>query len=158
MARKALQVGDRLPTFSTVDHDGLPVSDTELVGKGPFVLYFYPADDTPGCTAQACEFRDQYEVFTDAGARVIGVSADSPAKHRAFREKHRLPFQLLSDEKGELKNAFGVPNQFFIVAQRITFVFSNDGVVEKVFSSHLQPRKHISESLDVLIGKQGVKM
>jgi peroxiredoxin Q/BCP len=157
MAVKALKVGDRLPVFSTVDHDGNVVTSGDLVGRGPFVVYFYPADDTPGCTAQACEFRDQYEVFTDAGARVIGISGDSPAKHRAFREKHRLPFQLLSDEKSELKNAFGVPNQFFI-AQRITFVFSSDGVVEKVFSSHLQPRKHISESLDVLIGKQGVKM
>ncbi len=146
----ALSAGSRVPPFRVLDHDGVSVSHTDLVSGGPSVLYFYPADDTPGCTAQACEFRDRFEAFTDAGVSVFGASGDDPAKHRAFRERHRLPFRLLSDPDGELKKAFGVPDMLGLIAHRITFVIDRHGVIRKVFSSHLQPRRHVAEALALL--------
>src|ERR1700687_1310036 len=108
MGTGKVQVGDRAPQFSLPTQTGTTTSLEDLLGKGAIVLYFYPKDDTPGCTAEACSFRDSYEVFKQAGAEVIGVSSDSEASHQQFASKHRLPFVLLSDKEGEVRKLYGV--------------------------------------------------
>lgn len=145
-----LEPGDALPTFSLPNHDGETVRNEDLTGRGPFVVYFYPRDDTPGCTVEACAFRDEFEAFTEAGAAVYGVSADTPDQHRTFREKHNLPFTLLSDRDGTLSKAFGVKRSFGILPGRVTWVFDADGVVQHRFASQLQPRRHVAEALEVV--------
>ena len=102
-----IQVGDRAPDFTLPAQSGAPVRLRYRLGERVVVLYFYPKDDTCGCTAEACAFRDSYEVFTDAGAEVIGVSSDSTGKHAAFADKHKLPFTLLSDEGGQVRKRYG---------------------------------------------------
>lgn len=114
------------------------------------VLYFYPADDTPGCTAEACSFRDAYEDFTDAGAVVIGVSGDSIESHEAFTAKHRLPFTLLADVDGSLRQAYGVGKSLGIFEGRVTFVIDPEGVVREVFSSQLRAKAHQARALDTI--------
>jgi peroxiredoxin Q/BCP len=114
------------------------------------VLYFYPKDDTPGCTAEACSFRDQYQVFKDAGAEVIGVSSDSVSSHKQFASKHRLPYILLSDEKGALRKRYGVPSTFGLIPGRVTYVIDREGIVRHIFSSQFTPEKHITEALKTL--------
>lgn len=145
-----LEPGDALPTFSLPNHDGETVRNEDLTGRGPFVVYFYPRDDTPGCTVEACAFRDEFEAFTEAGAAVYGVSADTPDQHRTFRAKHNLPFTLLSDRDGTLSKAFGVKRSFGILPGRVTWVFDADGVVQHRFASQLQPRRHVAEALEVV--------
>ena len=102
-----IQVGDKAPDFTLPAQSGAPVRLRYRLGERVVVLYFYPKDDTCGCTAEACAFRDSYEVFTDAGAEVIGVSSDSTGKHAAFADKHKLPFTLLSDEGGQVRKRYG---------------------------------------------------
>ena len=111
------------------------------------VLYFYPADNTPGCTAEACSFRDNYEDFTDAGAVVIGVSGDSLESHDGFAAKHSLPFTLVTDGDGSIRKAFGVKKSLGIIDGRVTFVIDPEGVVRKVFSSQLRAKQHQAEAL-----------
>lgn len=111
------------------------------------VVYFYPADDTPGCTAESCSFRDSYEDFTEAGAEVVGISGDSVESHQRFAEKHRLPFHLLADVDGAAREAFGVGRTFGLLPGRVTFVIDPGGTIRKVFNSQFRPRKHIDEAL-----------
>lgn len=111
------------------------------------VLYFYPADDTPGCTAEACSFRDAYEDFTDAGAVVIGVSSDSVESHEKFAAKHNLPFTLVSDADGGLRKAFGVGKSMGILPGRVTYVIDPDGVVREVFNSQFRAKAHQEKAL-----------
>lgn len=145
-----LRVGDAVPPFELPDQDGASVRLADLLSHGPLVLYFYPKDDTPGCTAEACAFRDQFASFADVGATVVGVSSDPPASHRAFKEKHRLPFALLSDEGGALRKQLGVPKTLGLLDGRVTFVIGRDGRVAHVFSSQLFAQKHVQESLRVI--------
>ena len=145
-----LQVGSRAPEFTLPDQDGRPVALRDLLARGPAVVYFYPKDETPGCTAEACSFRDSYTAFTDAGAEVVGVSSDSVASHRAFADHHRLPFRLLSDQGGRVRAQFGVPRTLGLLDGRVTFVLDAQGVIRHAFSSQLRARKHIEESLRVL--------
>ena len=142
----ALHVGDRAPKFEAVAHDGTTVG----VGSGVIVLYFYPKNETTGCTAEACRFRDDYEDFVDAGAQVIGVSADSDESHRDFAENHRLPFHLVSDTGGELRKAFDVGRTLGIVAGRVTYVIDARGYVRHVFNSQLRATKHVAEALRIV--------
>ncbi len=116
------------------------------------VLYFYPADNSPGCTAEACSFRDAYEDFTDAGAVVIGVSGDSASSHDGFAAKHRLPFTLVSDDDGALRAAFGVRKTLGIIEGRVTFVIDPEGVVRDTFSSQVRATAHTSRALEVIRG------
>lgn len=148
----SLQIGDRLPPFSMLDQTGTPREAASLIGRGPFVVFFYPKDDTPGCTVEACTFRDQYEAFTDAGAEVYGVSADSPESHTAFAAKHRLPYTLLTDEGRRVGATFGVTKRLGILPGRVTFVFDRDGVLRHRFTSDFNMKKHVSESLEVIRG------
>jgi thioredoxin-dependent peroxiredoxin len=144
-----VRAGDRAPDFALPDADGKDVRLADLRGK-PVVLYFYPKDDTPGCTKEACSFRDQYQDFQDAGAVVIGVSSDSGESHRKFAEKYKLPFTLVSDRGGAVRKLYGVPATLGLLPGRVTFVIGPDGVVRKVFNSQLAATRHVEESLAAL--------
>jgi peroxiredoxin Q/BCP len=145
-----VKVGDRAPDFSLPDASGRAVSLGDFRGKRPVVLYFYPKDDTPGCTKEACTFRDQYEDFKSVGAEVIGVSSDSPESHQKFATKYSLPFTLLSDRGGKVRKLYGVPATLGLIPGRVTFVIDTGGVVRHVFNSQAQAAKHVEESLATL--------
>jgi peroxiredoxin Q/BCP len=146
----SVRSGDPAPDFDLPDRNGRTVRLADYRGKKPVVLYFYPKDDTPGCTAEACNFRDQYQAFQDAGAEVIGVSSDSAESHGRFADKHRLPFVLLADKGGALRKRYGVPATLGVLPGRVTFVIDRDGVVRHVFNSQFQATKHVTEALDAL--------
>ena len=137
------------PEFTLPDQDGVELALTSLRGQW-VVVYFYPKDDTPGCTAESCAFRDAHEAFTDAGVRVLGISSDDVASHRAFADKHRLPFTLLADVDSSVRRAYGVPKTLGLLPGRVTYVIDPDGIVRKVFSSQFKPKKHIDEALAVI--------
>jgi peroxiredoxin Q/BCP len=142
-----INVGDKAPDFTLPDQDGKPLTLSSLRGK-VVVLYFYPKDFTSGCTMEACHFRDAYEDFTDAGAEVIGVSADSQESHRKFRDTYLLPFSLLSDEKEEVKKLYGISAH--LIPSRVTFVIDRTGVIRHVSSSKIDMKAHVYEALMVL--------
>ena len=143
------KVGQPAPAFTLPDQDGNEVSLSDFQGRW-VVVYFYPADDTPGCTAESCSFRDSYEDFVDAGATVIGISGDSVDSHRKFADKHQLPFTLLADEDGSVRKAFGTGKTLGLLPGRVTYVIDPDRIVRKVFSSQFRPTKHIGEALAVI--------
>ena len=145
-----VNVGDQAADFTLPSQTGEDVSLSQFRGKKNVVLYFYPKDETPGCTREACTFRDNYELFTDLGAVVIGVSADSVESHKAFAERHNLPFTLLSDVENKVRNLYGATSTLGFIPGRVTFIIDNKGVVRHVFSSQLQPEKHIQEAMQVL--------
>jgi peroxiredoxin Q/BCP len=146
----AVKVGDKAPDFTLPSQMGDNVTLSEYFGKKNVVLYFYPKDETRGCTREACEFRDQYDVFTDLGAEVIGVSAQSVESHKSFATHYGLPFILLSDEKNEVRKLYGVPSSMGIIPGRVTYIIDKKGVVRHIFNSQFQPEKHIEEALKVL--------
>ena len=146
----ALQVGDKVPDFSAKDSKGNDFDSVSVVGKKPVVFYFYPKDNTPGCTAQACSFRDQYEDFKDLGAEVIGISSDSIASHEKFAKQYKLPFLLLSDNDKKLRNLFGVkPSLFGLIPGRVTYVVDKNGIIRLVFDS-LVATNHIPRALETV--------
>lgn len=114
------------------------------------VLYFYPKDETAGCTAQACSFRDSYEDFLEAGAQVVGVSMDTAADHESFASNHRLPFPLIADTDRSLAEAYGVSLAMGLLPGRVTFVIDRAGVVRMVFESQIRARKHVEEALKMV--------
>jgi len=143
----AIQIGDKAPDFSLPTQTGETVTLSSFVGKQPVVVYFYPKDDTPGCTLEACGFRDSYGDFAAAGAVVIGISADSVESHQRFGAKHNLPFLLVSDAKNEARKAFGVSNELFVLPGRVTYVIDREGVVRHIFNSMLNAKGHVEEAL-----------
>jgi peroxiredoxin Q/BCP len=145
-----VHVGDPAPAFTAASASGEPFCLGDFLGKSAIVLFFYPRDGTPGCTAEACSFRDQYEAFQEAGAEVVGVSSDSPESHRRFAAQHHLPFHLVSDPGGALRRLYGVPKTLGLLPGRVTYVIDRLGIVRHVFSSQLQPARHIAEALRVL--------
>lgn len=146
----AIQVGDVVPQFSAVDAQGNLFDSASVIGKKTVVLYFYPKDNTPGCTAQACSFRDQYEDFLDLGAEVIGISSDGLASHQKFTAQYKLPFLLLSDTDKKIRKLFGVPTAFFgLLPGRVTYVIDAKGVVQMVFNSMLAGQ-HIPKALEAI--------
>ena len=145
-----IPVGQPAPEFNLLDQKGQNVSLKDFRGKKPIVLYFYPKDDTPGCTTQACTFRDQFEDFKDAGAEVLGVSSDSPESHAQFATKYRLPFRLLSDTGEKVRNLYGVSSTLGLLPGRLTFVIDKQGVIRHSFSSQFRPKKHVEEALKIL--------
>ena len=145
---KELKVGDTIPRFTAKDTDGNDFDSATVVGHKPLVIYFYPKDNTPGCTAQACSFRDQYEDFKDLGAEVIGISSDSVASHQKFSKQFKLPFILLSDSDKKIRKLFGVPaGMFGLIPGRVTYVTNKNGVIQMIFDSVLAT-KHISKALE----------
>jgi peroxiredoxin Q/BCP len=122
----------------------------DLTASKAVVVFFYPKDDTPGCTVEACTFRDRYDTFAAAGAEVVGISSDSLASHDAFAGKHKLPMTLLSDADGKVRKLFGVKSTLGIMPGRATFVIDRKGVVRHVFVSQLRAGKHVDEALTVV--------
>jgi peroxiredoxin Q/BCP len=149
MAR-GIQVGDKAPDFTLPSQSGDEVRLFDRLGDRVVVLYFYPKDNTSGCTAEACAFRDSYETFTDAGAEVIGVSSDSSDRHAAFAGRHNLPFTLLSDRGGRIRKSYGVPSVLGVVPGRVTYVIDRTGTVRHVFSSMMNIDQHVSDALAVV--------
>ena len=145
----ALKVGDELPNFVAIDTNGVAFDSSKLIGKQPVVIYFYPKDNTPGCTAQACSFRDNYQIFKDLGAELIGVSADSVTSHVKFKSKYQLPFILLSDADKKLRKLFGVPNSFIFLPGRQTYVVDQNGIIQMVFNS-VSSTIHIEKAIQIL--------
>ena len=141
--------GDKAPDFNAITTDGSTLKLSDLKGRH-VVLYFYPKDDTPGCTKEACSFRDQYQDFQDAGAEVIGVSSDAEASHEKFAAKYRLPFVLLADRSGAVRKQYGVPATLGLLPGRVTFVIDRQGVVRHVFNSQLQATRHVEEAIAAL--------
>ena len=146
-----LQVGDPAPDFSLADADGNTVSLAELKGKR-VVLYFYPRDNTPGCTKEACAFRDNYEAYQAKDVVVLGVSADDAKSHQKFIKKHDLPFPLLVDEGAEVASAYGsyglkkFMGKEYMGISRSTFVIAPDGTLEKIYRK-VKAEKHPAELL-----------
>jgi len=145
-----IREGDKAPDAAALDQSGQRRVLSELWAKGPLVLYFYPKDETLGCTAEACRFRDQYETFKEAGAEVVGVSRDGVASHASFASHHRLPFVLLADSDGTLERAYGIKTTLGFIKGRTTFVIDRQGIVRLVFDSMLRPTAHIGEALDAV--------
>lgn len=143
-------VGDSAPDFTKTTQDGDGISLSQYRGEKMVVLYFYPKDETPGCTAEACTFRDNFEDFVEAGAVVIGVSQDSEQTHKKFAEHHRLPFLLVSDADKGLQKAYGVPKTMGLLPGRVTYVIDREGTVQHVFNSQLNAKKHVREALEVV--------
>jgi len=146
----AIKIGDLAPDFTLTTQNGESVSLSSFRGKKSVVLYFYPKDDTPGCTAESCAFRDRYQVFQDAGAEVIGISGDSAASHAQFASKHQLPFILVSDANNAVRQKFGVPNTLWVMPGRVSYVIDQEGVVRHVFDSMLDFQAHVDQALKTL--------
>lgn len=144
-----LKVGDVVPSFTAKDSNGSTFESANYIGKQPLVIYFYPKDDTPGCTVEACSFRDSYQDFKDLGAEVIGISSDSVESHIQFKSKFNLPFILLSDNDKKLRRLFGVENNFLIFPGRETYVVDSNGIIRMKFNS-VAAKSHISKALSTL--------
>jgi peroxiredoxin Q/BCP len=145
-----VKVGDTAPDFRLPALRGGEIALSDFRGKKNVVLYFYPKDDTPGCTVEACTFRDAYEDFVEAGAEVIGISSDSLDRHSAFAQRHGLPMQLVSDKEGKVREQYGVKSTLGLIAGRETFIIDKAGVVRHVFRSQIRVKQHVAQSLAVL--------
>ena len=147
----AIGVGDRVPDFTLLDQTGARFVMREHLGHGPLVIYFYPKDETRGCTAEACAFRDSHEDFVSAGAKVVGISSDTVASHQSFANNHKLPFTLLADVDGAVRKAFDVPRAFIgLVDGRVTYVVDSTGIVRHTFNSAINMSKHVDEAIAVV--------
>jgi thioredoxin-dependent peroxiredoxin len=147
---EGVRVGDPAPDFTLPSATGEPVSLGDFRGRSEVVLFFYPKDHSPVCTAEACSFRDSYEAFREAEAEVIGVSGDSVGSHRRFAGRHGLPYRLLSDADGSLRARYGVPKTMGVFPGRVTYLIDRNGVIRHIFSSQLQAARHVEEALRVL--------
>jgi peroxiredoxin Q/BCP len=146
-----LDIGSTVPPFELNDQYGHLFKLDSVLGKKNLVIYFYPKDDSPGCTKQACSFRDQFEVFSDEDAVIIGISAQSVNSHLEFAQKHRLNFTLLSDPGNKIRKLFGVPGNFLgLISGRVTYVINKEGKVVYIFNSQIQTEKHVEEALRIL--------
>jgi peroxiredoxin Q/BCP len=146
-----MKPGEPAKDFTLPDQNGAPVSLSALWRQGPVVLFFYPKDDTPGCTKEACAFRDAYDDFQKAGATVVGISSQGQASKQHFVQKHRLPFTLVSDEGGKVRGEYDVKASFLgLLDGRETFVIDTAGVVRHVFNSQTNPTRHVAEALTVI--------
>jgi peroxiredoxin Q/BCP len=147
------KAGDAAPDVTLLERNA-PVALASFRGK-PLVLFFYPKDETPGCTAEACSFRDEYQAFVEAGAEVAGVSSDDGTSHDGFAARHRLPFRLLSDPGEAARKAFGIPKTLGLFPGRATFVIDADGTILHAFNSQFAPLRHVREALTILRGAGG---
>lgn len=151
MSEKGIpETGHKAPLFSLEDQTGKLFNLADHIGTKNLVIYFYPKDESYGCTKEACSFRDQYEEFRDEGAEVIGISSDDETSHREFAAHHKLPFTLLSDPGRKVARLYGIPNTLGIVGGRVTFIIDRQGIIRGKFSSQLNYEKHVGEALRVL--------
>jgi peroxiredoxin Q/BCP len=142
-------VGDRAPLIALADAEGIERCSDQLEGRA-LVLFFYPKDDTPGCTMEACAFRDSYADLQALGAEVWGVSGDDAASHQRFAARHNLPFPLLVDRGNNLRRAFGVPAVLGLLPGRVTYVIDGQGVIRHVFNNLLDGPAHRREAIAAL--------
>jgi len=150
-----VSVGDVAPDFTLADQSGTPVRLGDLLGEKSVVLYFYPKDETPGCTIEARAFRDSYDKFSAKDAQVVGVSSDSVRSHGRFARRHNLPFLLLSDPDGAVRRLYGVEKTLGLLPGRVTYVIDQGGTVRHVYSSQLRATRHPREALMVLSALAG---
>lgn len=147
----SIEIGDQIPSFKLPDQNGNQFDIEQFKGRKKMVIYFYPKDDTPGCTKEACSFRDNYEDFKDLDCEVIGISSDGIEKHKSFAQKHNLPFTLLSDEKKEVRKQFGVKGNFLgLIPGRETFVVNKEGKIVHKFNALFESEKHMEEAKKVI--------
>ncbi|MBN8615501.1 MAG: peroxiredoxin [Deltaproteobacteria bacterium] len=140
-----LAVGDRAPDFVRHDHKGRTLDTAKLREEGPLVVYFYPRDFTPGCTKEACLFRDAFDELSGSRATIIGVSVDDDASHAKFAERYRLPFSLVADPDRDLAKRFGIMRAFGLLgARRVTFVIDRDGRVKSALHAELSMDAHLT--------------
>jgi peroxiredoxin Q/BCP len=155
---KPVSIGNRAPSFSLPSESGETVDIGDYIGKRPVVLFFYPKDNTVVCTKEACAFRDSYAEFREIdGAEVFGISTDPVESHRRFSSEYRLPFRLLSDEKGAVREIYGVPRTLGIFPGRVTYVIDRDGKVIHIISSQLDYKKHVVEAIKALKARNSEK-
>lgn len=148
---KNIEVGSQVPMFELMDQNGELFNLASVLGKKNLVIYFYPKDDSPGCTKEACSFRDQFEVFADADAMIIGISGQSVESHHDFAEKHKLNYTLLSDTGNKVRQLFGVPSSLFgLIPGRVTYVVNKEREIVYLFNSQIQAEKHVDEALRIL--------
>jgi len=143
-----LKVGEKAPQFSAQADDGGQLDLLGLLREGNVVLYFYPKDETMGCTAEACSFRDNWSEVRAEKAVVIGVSSDSVESHASFKKHHDLPFTLVSDPDKRIRESYGVRGR--IMPARVTFVIDQSGVIRHIYDSNLAPTHHVREALAAL--------
>jgi peroxiredoxin Q/BCP len=144
-------VGNMVPDFTLPDQNGKLFDIKSVIGTKKLVIYFYPKDDSPGCTKEACYFRDLYEVFKETDAVIIGISGQSVESHKKFAEKYRLSFTLLSDKGNKIRKLFGVPtNVLGLLPGRVTYVADRMGKVVYIFNSQAQAERHVDEALKIL--------
>ena len=146
----AVEIGDPAPDFTATTSDGQQISLAGFKGKQSVVIFFYPADNSPICTQQACSFRDAHEDFVKLGAAVIAVSADSDETHRDFAAKKKLPYLMISDRGNALRKLFEVPGVMFVLPGRVTYVIDQDGIIRSKFVSQLFANQHVEEALKTL--------
>jgi peroxiredoxin Q/BCP len=146
-----VKVGDKALEFTLPSQMGDDVMLSEFFGKKNVVLYFYPKDETTGCTKEACTFRDNYEELTKLGAEVIGVSGQSVESHKSFASHYGLPFILLSDEGNKVRELYGVPSSMGIIPGRVTYIIDKKGIVRHIFNSQTQAQKHVEEAKKTLL-------
>lgn len=148
---KSIHKGDQCPKVTLTDQNGNSFDIESVLGKQNLIIYFYPKDDTPGCTKQACSFRDAYEDFESAGVKVIGISSDDEKSHKQFAQKHNLPFTLLADKDKKVRKAFGVPtNLLGLIPGRVTYVIDKKGIVRGIFNSQMKVEQHVEEAMKIL--------
>ena len=145
-----VKVGDKAPDFTLLSQMGDNVTISEFLGKKNIVLYFYPKDETLGCTREACTFRDSYEELASLGAEVLGVSGQSVTSHKSFASHYGLPFILLSDEDNKVRKLYGVPSSMGLIPGRVTYIIDKQGVVRHIFSSQTQTERHVEEAKNTL--------
>ena len=143
-----LKLGAKAPVFSAPADDGSTVDLSKLLERGNVVLYFYPKDETQGCTAEACSFRDRWEEIRSEDATVVGVSSDSVGAHLSFKKHHDLPFTLVSDRDKKIREAYGVKGR--LLPPRVTFVIDRAGIIRHVYDSQMAPTRHVREALQAL--------
>lgn len=152
-----MKIGERVPSFELPDQSGAVVRFDDLRGTGPIVLFFYPKDETPVCTAEACSFRDTYREFQEAGATVLGISSDDVASHKRFADKHQLPYRLLADVGGVVRKQLQVPRGLLgLMEGRVTYILDDDGVVRHAHQAALQAQAHVDEAIAMVrkLGKR----
>jgi len=147
---KKIAVGDKAPLFSLPDQNGKIISLSDFIGKTKLVIYFYPKDESYGCTKEACSFRDSYEDFKEAGAEVIGISADDEVSHQQFSAHHKLPFILLSDKDKQVARLYNVGKSLGVLPGRVTFVVDLQGIIRMIYSSQINYQKHVDEAVEIL--------
>jgi len=146
-----LGIQDRIPEFTLLNQDGIEINSSELIGDQHLILFFYPKASTPGCTKEACKFRDEFADFEQANARVVGISTDSPKAQKAWAKKNNLQFTLLCDKNQQVRKQFGIKGSLFgLIPGRVTYIIDKSGMIQHIFSSQMNYEQHVVEALAAL--------